>query len=119
MLPKPWPLGHALRKVEELCAIRKSNVTVALLFQTPIELKRKKGRPMDVRGRPLEPIGVLTGWVRGTPIHGDKLGRVHLVPNSPGAPPTDFTFAAFYDWLRALMWVKIDPTAQGAGECHE
>jgi len=45
VLPKPWPLGHALRKVEELCAIRKSNVTVALLFQTPIELKRKKGRP--------------------------------------------------------------------------
>ena len=35
---------------------------------------------MHVRGRPLEPIGVLTGGKGGTPIHGNKLGWVHLVP---------------------------------------
>ena len=54
MLPKPWPLHHALRKVEELCAIHEANVTIALLFQMLIELKRKTGRPMHVRGRPVE-----------------------------------------------------------------
>ena len=44
VLPKPWPPDHALRKVGALlCAIHKSNVTVALLFQTLIELK-KTGR---------------------------------------------------------------------------
>ena len=81
MLPKPWPPDHAFRKVEELCAIHNANGMIALLFLTPIELKRKKGRPMDVRGRPLEPIGALTGWVRGVRrFHGDKLGRAHLVP---------------------------------------
>ena len=43
MLPKPWPLDHALREGRVLCAIRKANVTVALLFQTLNELK--KGPP--------------------------------------------------------------------------
>ena len=61
-----------------LCAIHKANVTVALLFQTLIEMK--KGRPLHVRGRPLEPIGVLSGGEGGTPIHENKLGRVRLVP---------------------------------------
>ena len=34
--------GHALRKVEERCAIHNANVTVALLLQTPVEMKRKR-----------------------------------------------------------------------------
>jgi hypothetical protein len=42
VLPKPWPLDHALRKVEERCAIHNANVTVALLLQTPVEMKRKR-----------------------------------------------------------------------------
>ena len=42
MLPKPWPSEHALRKVEELCAIHKANVGVALLFQ-----KRKRAALQD------------------------------------------------------------------------
>ena len=35
---------------------------------------------MHVHGQPLEPTGVLSGGVGGTPIHGNKLGRVQLVP---------------------------------------
>jgi len=42
VLPKPWPSEHALRKVEELCAIHKANVGVALLFQ-----KRKRAALQD------------------------------------------------------------------------
>jgi hypothetical protein len=52
--------GPRIPKGRELCAIHNANGMIALLFLTPIELKRKKGRPIDVRG-PLEPIGVLPG----------------------------------------------------------
>ena len=37
MLPKPWPPDHALRKVEELCAIHNANGMIAFLFQTLIK----------------------------------------------------------------------------------
>ena len=73
----PWPPDHALRKVGA-CCLRDAISNVGVLFQTLIE--KKKGRPMHVRGRPLEPIGVLSGGEGGTPIYGNKLGRVHLVP---------------------------------------
>jgi len=44
VLPKPWPPDHALRKVEELCVIRKANAMIAFLFQTPIELSARRDR---------------------------------------------------------------------------
>ena len=43
-------------------------------------MRKEKGPPtLHVRGRPLEPTGVLSGG-RGSPVHGNKLGRVQLVP---------------------------------------
>ena len=42
VLPKPWPPGPRIAKGWGLlCAIHKANVTVALLFQTLIELKKR------------------------------------------------------------------------------
>ena len=78
-LPKPWPRTAHCDRFGALCAIHKGNVTIALLFQ-PLN-KLKKGPPiLHVRGRPLEPIGVLSGGEGGTPIQENKLRRVHLVP---------------------------------------
>ena len=42
MLPKPRPPDHALRKVEERCAIHKANVTIALLFRDANRIKKKR-----------------------------------------------------------------------------
>ena len=70
---------RALRKVGALCAIHKANVTVALLFQTLI--KMKKGRPYACTRAALGTNRRSLGGVRGVRrIHGNKLGRVQLVP---------------------------------------
>ena len=45
VLPKPWPPDHALRKVEELCAIHKANVTIALSVSDANRIEKKTGRP--------------------------------------------------------------------------
>ena len=44
LLPKPWPRTAHCERFGALCAIHKANVTVALLFQTLIEMK--KGPPI-------------------------------------------------------------------------
>ena len=49
MLPKPWPPDHALRKVEELCAIHKANVTIALLFQPATLFVRNQHIALEVK----------------------------------------------------------------------
>ena len=48
-MPKPWPPDHALRKVEELCAIHKANVTVALLFQPATLFVRNQQIALEVK----------------------------------------------------------------------
>ena len=74
VLPKPWPPDHALRKVEELCAILRLNVTIALsvsagtffLFElrrpVPLDLFQQHGpdalnQPNAIRGHGQELLG--------------------------------------------------------------
>jgi len=67
VLPKPWPLDHALRKVEELCAIHNANGMIALLFQPDHanRIEKKKGPPFCMyAGGPWNSSAFLRG-VRG------------------------------------------------------
>ena len=77
--PSLGPPDHALRKVEALCAIRKANVTVALLFQTLIELKRKTGRAHIASARPVTGTAPAVKGVNAGSRN--KRDRVHMVPD--------------------------------------
>ena len=81
MLPKPWPLDHALRKVEELCAIHEANVTIALSVSDSNRIEKKTGRPSSTRVRPVERRTGVSG-VRGHTDSTDKRGAVQLVPKN-------------------------------------